>query len=682
MGRRLFTTYKKRRNNYVEQYRQWEASQDEMTGVITTYVAVAEGTQNDALRRIARARLRKVLTYLSDSAYLMVLPRGGVAARGPGDALPALEWPFANAIARAVGDAEPSWSAVSFEGGLQRAGLWKLFEGPTDRAMALAWTTAVVLPDPLPNPAGAGPLVREVAAALAAWSTTSWTPKFLTPGHVGFVAGIYLARDGFDCGNTNNDDASSGMAIAALMHSWPPETRFRNYIDYVANYTGDWSPFSTGFVPFLGFLAAGGTDSTTRVAYDFWLRKRRQRGVDTDPVIGWSSTCFASAVALLVNQGADPAEEQKFIELLDTQYERVSYWPGRSSGEELPILEYHDTWAALDYLSSLALAWRYRRDRESAGGTLPIEFPSPPPSDVIWPEPAVPRSAIESPDLNGYIPIAAIQGIVPPAYDGQEARLFAASSPTRPPAPRPNLTFGDEEFTSTETFQVGPGPEVFTGVALQWGDVWEITATGEVTIGGTTFAPEGGSEPVYDARYPVHFGRDSGATNGCLVARLNNYVVIKKRRRPERWLFPEETFIYLSLNQSTGVLTNGTGTFEVTVTLRGPKRDLSTVREISCVTRDKSDPDRRIDGVGGVGRSGLRWWLSLEDARLQIEQGVRFIVRQKDVRPALVDIRKRQGTLYLATQPDPPPARRRVPLPVELRNNLSWKAMPECPFNG
>ena len=88
-------------------------------------LTAAEGTRDKTIARIAKRRLEAVSEYLADHGYLGVLPRGGVAARGPGDALPALEWPFTNAIAR-VTDNEPSHLTpmVSYEDALARAGLW------------------------------------------------------------------------------------------------------------------------------------------------------------------------------------------------------------------------------------------------------------------------------------------------------------------------------------------------------------------------------------------------------------------------------------------------------------------------------------------------------------------------------------------------------------------------------
>ena len=244
MGPHRYLRHLQDRNRYIERYRKWEPSQDELVGVVTTYVAAAEGTRDKTIARIAKRRLEAVSEYLADHGYLGVFARWG-GGGGPGDALPALEWPFTNAIAR-VTDNEPSHLTpmVSYEDGLARAGLW-ISKGPTDRAMATAWTTSILSPA----------LTATLYTALAALGIVEWPLKFISQGSIGFATGIYLARHGFDCWNSWDDnkqvltdDASQGMAIAAILHSWGAEHRFRNYIDLVANDLGSGAPYSTGFV--------------------------------------------------------------------------------------------------------------------------------------------------------------------------------------------------------------------------------------------------------------------------------------------------------------------------------------------------------------------------------------------------------------------------------------------------
>jgi hypothetical protein len=296
---------------------------------------------------------------------------------------------------------------------------------------------------------------------------------------------------------------------------------------------------------------------------------------------------------------------------------------------------------------------------------LPKGFPSPPPGDIVWPEPAVPRSVIES--LSTYVPVEAIQGKDPPTYDGQEARLFTATSPLRPAVSGPSLVFEQPRWEVDETFSVGPGAEVFTGLVLQWGDEWQITGKDNISVGGRQFDPDGDSEPVYDARFPV-----PNAPEHCLIARLNNYFVVRSSKYWKRWLYLAETFMYLRLNQ---LGSSGTGAFAVRVRVRGSRRNLALLREVSCVIRDHKDPDRRIDGIGGIERDGTPWSLSLDEAINQIASGVIFFVRQPGVPAAEITVRTRKKKPYLATFPDIPRGRE---IRAERRNNLSWRAIPEC----
>ena len=656
MGRRRFLRHARDRNQYLENYRKWEPSQDEMVGVVTTYVALAEGTRDKSIAKIAKRRLDAIAEYLASHGYLGVRPQGGLVARGPGDALPALEWPFVNAIAR-VTENEPSafTPMARYEDALADAGLWDLFKGPTDRAMAIAWATSVASPA----------LTATLYSALAEWGIVSGQLKFISPGSIGFATGIYLARDGFDVWNwwddgkqKVTDDAASGMALAALLHSWGAEHRFLNYVDLVAGTTGPRAPWSTGFLPYLGFISAGGTETTTPVSYQHWLQTRRQRKVDTDPIAGWSSSCFASAVSLLLSDRSNPAEEAILIRLLDARHTHLS----DKKASDPFILDQRDVFAALDYVAALALAWRYRRAREDAGDALMPGFPTIPASDTIFPEPAVPKLVVDK--LPGYVPVAAIQGKVPPTYAGREAHLFERNSPERPMVPNPLVTFTGDVLLHDETFKVRPGRELLTGIVLRWGDEWEITADGELDVDGSTVGPDGLEGPVNDARFPVHSGRDPNGMAHGLVAHLNNYVFIGAKRRKERWLYPEEALLYLRINQSQRA---GTGAFNARVKVRGRRVALSRFLAVDCVAPDKRGGDRTIDGIGGLHRDGSRWFLPLAQALDAQKQGTVYFVKPANAPATEIIVRKRRTHLYLATEAD-----------TDLRNNLSWRGLARC----
>ena len=306
---------------------------------------------------------------------------------------------------------------------------------------------------------------------------------------------------------------------------------------------------------------------------------------------------------------------------------------------------------AVDYLAGIALAWRYRQEREAAGDQIDSEgFPELPAAGVAWRQPTVPRTVVET--MPDWIPVRAIQGRVPPAYDANgEAPLFAAESPTRPPVPRPRLAFpARPPMIYDESFLVAPGPELFTGLVLQWGDRWDVMSEGELIIGGESIGPQGTAEPVWDTAFPVHRGRDARATSHCLVARLNNYVLIGRRRAPERWLYPDEAFLYLRLNQPTP---SGTGGFTARVQVRGGRRPLRRLFEVSCIhRRSQKGPDRRLKAIGGVHRDGSRWTRTAGEAIAATQDGAVFFIREPGIGAHELMVVNREPRHYLRARGD------------------------------
>lgn len=613
-------------------------------GVVTTYVAAAEGTRDAGLRAVARRRLMRVAEYLAAHGHLMVMPAGGLAARGPGDALPALEWPFRHAIVRATGQDLSGLATASFQQGLERAGIWELFRGPTDRAMAASWIIGLTI---------GSPFLVALEAVLAGWGAVTFAPKFLTPGDIGFVAGIASSRDGFD---VSNDAAAAGMALAALLHAWAPEPRFRNYAEIVGGHTGAGAPYSTGFLPYLGFLA-GEDDPSTNVAYARWYSTRQGRGVDSDD---YSATCFAAAVAVLLGPTRNVVQERALVDRLNNRHDKLAAFGAAA------IVQSSDITDAVDYLAALALAWRYRQEHDAAGDPIDTAgFPEVPSDGVAWPEPGVPRTVVET--LPDWVPVRAIQGSDPLSYNSNgEAPLFTAGSPTRPPVSRPNLTFpANEPLIYDESFLVTPGPELFTGIVLQWGDRWEVTADGNLTVGGGTFGPDGATELVWDARFPMHCGRDVRATEHCLLVRLNNYILVGHRRPNERWLYPDETFLHLRLNQ---LVSSGTGGFTTRVRVRGSRRPTQRLLEVSCAERPAHGSDRRIKAIGGVHRDGAHWTLTISEALAAIVDGQVFFIHQPGIGAQEIMAIRREPHHYLRARADP-----------SMTNNLA--SLPRCAAN-
>lgn len=82
--------------------------------------------------------------------------------------------------------------------------------------------------------------------------------------------------------------------------------------------------------------------------------------------------------------------------------------------------------------------------------------------------------------------------------------------------------------------------------------------------------------------------------------------------------------------------------------------------QITCITPDTSDSDRRIDGVGGDG------WVKGEDEVIEeIEAGADYYV-EVDGEPVRVEVGKHRDRKHLKTHADG----------VEVNNLL---ALPTCP---
>ena len=92
---------------------------------------------------------------------------------------------------------------------------------------------------------------------------------------------------------------------------------------------------------------------------------------------------------------------------------------------------------------------------------------------------------------------------------------------------------------------------------------------------------------------------------------------------------------------------------------------MTTTHQITCIIPDGSDPDRRIDSVGGYDASA--WTLKLDDAIAGIEDGRwRFWTVDANRNSTWVVIARRNGKKYLKTEADG----------VEPNNLL---ALPRCP---
>jgi len=73
---------------------------------------------------------------------------------------------------------------------------------------------------------------------------------------------------------------------------------------------------------------------------------------------------------------------------------------------------------------------------------------------------------------------------------------------------------------------------------------------------------------------------------------------------------------------------------------------------VTCATPDAEDPDRALDGLGGVGPTGARWWLSLAEALTIADAGHPLFVLRSDGRLVpLQRVRRRNGRRYFRSLP-------------------------------
>ena len=96
---------------------------------------------------------------------------------------------------------------------------------------------------------------------------------------------------------------------------------------------------------------------------------------------------------------------------------------------------------------------------------------------------------------------------------------------------------------------------------------------------------------------------------------------------------------------------------------------MAAQHEITCISPDGSDPDRRIDAIGGASgaeNSGGPWKLSLDAAIAGIESGKWSFWTRGGGTPVNVIVATRNGRKYLKTEND-----------GQEPNNLL--SLPRCP---
>lgn len=73
---------------------------------------------------------------------------------------------------------------------------------------------------------------------------------------------------------------------------------------------------------------------------------------------------------------------------------------------------------------------------------------------------------------------------------------------------------------------------------------------------------------------------------------------------------------------------------------------------VSCIERDSSDPQRRIDAVGGILDDGTEWGLAVDDAIAAIRAGKKLFVSNDDGTQTPIEVVQGGAVPYLRTKPD------------------------------
>ena len=175
-------------------YRGWEASQEEIIGLVLTYqlLFTPGGRPGGPIDRQASRQLARRLP--RRAGYLLVRPAGGFNARGAAEGLPALEWLFDRVFHRITGERYASRS--SFEQVMDLAGVWRAIQDQVDVNGAIGATLG--------------------ATILSAFGV-------LGGGTLGRAVGVWAAREAFDVWD---DNQRAGFALSYLLMQLEPQARF------------------------------------------------------------------------------------------------------------------------------------------------------------------------------------------------------------------------------------------------------------------------------------------------------------------------------------------------------------------------------------------------------------------------------------------------------------------------
>jgi hypothetical protein len=601
-----------------------DASPDELAGLVAGLTLadrlVGRGG-SAAVRRAVLPPARLLGEFLADNGYLLVRPCGGWNARGTSGAMPAMEYPIARALESIAGG--DFASRLDFHGALGRAGNARNLDGPI-RALVAASIAGTIVVAPLVAALGdLSPLAGGPLGALAGTAVQA-AAALIGPVHIGTALALYLHRDCFD---VSWDQTASEVAGAYLLKEIPPQLRFAAWMAAMQRGVGK---YALGFPPHVALSALDDPDPTVRDEYVALFRAVRAAAAPVDLEPGMLDSARATAVAVL--HGATEFEPL-LLQQLDARYDLL--FPAKdvpigADGTQEPRLAY-------DYLAAIAVAWLH--ERRAAGAGTPVATPGFPvaPTDVSsWAAPVVPQLVLER--------LPEVRRVVlgdRPLPSGDVDAFGPLVDSRKPPVPRVSVPpvgplLGEFTYDVPESAR-----DVFTGIMLQWGDAYEIEATGEIWA-GVAFTgrngPAGWTDRVVDdARWPLHSGLDPDRAHPfALLARVGGWFYVGEHLPQRRFLNPRPLPLHLRINDD--VPGNGSGAFQVTVRVWGTPRQIGRPGHvIQCATREQG----RVARVGGVHADGSRWQLTVPEAVEWIERYGHVFSTATDDGPRVTVVRLR-----------------------------------------
>lgn len=551
------------RDAFVTTYREAEPSADELVGLLSGYDMVFRLVPDPDVRASVQTQLRWLGSYLATHGYLLVRPCGGFTAQGASGVLPAMEFCFGQIFERITGDRYAA--QVDFQGAMEKAGLWGSVEE------AVSWWSALVvaIPDSLLMQI-IGPALQGLLAGFGIDTPAGFSSLQLARSFA-----IYTKADVFDVIGQNTE-----FALACLLMEAEPRDRFISWVASNAHLSPAKKIASQNFLPYIGMSGLDDPDDTVINTFLNWLGQQLvlqnepppiDKDYDPPPV----ARCLTLAVGAMFG---NPDSEARLIARLE---ENRSYINNLFQSD-LAILDAdrttEDYRPALDYMSGLALAWLLRSRRAAAGtlenNSLLPESPDP----LAWPTPVVQSDIIKAVrDGNLVLPLASLQRQPVPIEGISGAAVFLeADPPHKPSDPIPVLPFpqGDPVLVAEVRISVSEREgAVDTGIDLQPGDEYEITAGGEIEKNG----PDGSEDIVYDNAFPVHSPCNGHAFQ--LIGRLGSnfaWFPIGRFRARQAWMGFVPRRLYLGVNDDRP--RNGSGSF--TCQVRVWRRQL-TRRDVS-----------------------------------------------------------------------------------------------------